>query len=105
MRLSTIRRNLQREHVARLARLVLGPKRDGLMSLFILLFEDFRPAPPDARSLARQHLHQIDARIARVLKAKAQGQIEVDPQSLAHLEQLHDQIGKVFKASLQVNQQ
>ena len=101
--LSTIRRNLEREHVSRLSRLVLGPRRDGLMGLFILLFEDFRPAPPDARSLARQHLHQIDDRIQRVLKAK--GQIQIDPQTLAHLEQLHDQIQKVFKASMQVNEQ
>ncbi len=67
--ISAIRRNLQREHVSRLARLVLGPKRDAWMSFEMLIYDfDFGvSAPPDARSLARQHLHQIDARIQRIL--------------------------------------
>jgi hypothetical protein len=104
--ISTIRRNLQREHVTRLSRMVVGPRRDSLMSLIMLLFYDYeRPAPPDARSLARLHLHQIDARIQSVLGAKAKEQkVQIDAQSLAHLGEIHDQIDKVFKASLQANE-
>ena len=98
-----MRRNLQREHVARLARLVLGPKRNASLSLTMLLFDsDFGvPAPPDARSLARQHLHQIDARIQGVLGAKDQ---KIDAASLAHLQELHEQIEKVFGAKLEAGE-
>jgi hypothetical protein len=102
--LSAIRRNLQREHVSRLARLVLGPKQNPSMDLFALIFfDDSLPAPPDARSLARQHLRQIDARIQQLLQAKGPN-VQVDAQSRAHLEEIHDQIEKVFKASLQANE-
>ena len=49
--ISTIRRNLQREHVARLVRIVLGPKRDSF-SFSGLIFFDFEASPPaDARAL------------------------------------------------------
>jgi hypothetical protein len=102
--LSPIRRNLQREHVSRLARLVLGPKPNPWMDFFIFIFfDDSRPAPADARSLARLHLRQIDTRIQRVLSAKAPS-VQVDAQTRAHLEEIHDQIEKVFKALLQANE-
>ena len=105
--LSTIRRSLQREHVERLARLVLGPKRESGMSLMMLMFSSgggsSRAAPPDARSLARHHMRQIDARVERILGAKPQT-VQVDASSLAHLEDIHEQIGKVLKASLEANE-
>jgi hypothetical protein len=98
--LSTLRRNLQREHVARLARLVLGPRRDGMMSLFLMLYGDGgRAAPADARSLGWQHLRRIDDRIADTLSAKRG--LAVDPTSRAHLEEVHEQIAKVLKAAMQ----
>jgi len=101
--LSTIRRNLQREHVAHLSRLVVGPKRQQWMSLmYLIFFGDERPAPADARSLARMHLRQIDARIQRVVGGQAKN-VQLDAQSRAHLEELHDQIDRVLKASLQMN--
>ena len=62
--ISILRRNLQREHVTRLSEMVVGPRNNSLMDLIILLFYGYnRPVPPDARSLARQQLHQIDARV------------------------------------------
>ncbi len=53
---STIRRNLQRDHVARLVRIVLG-RRSGAVSFGdLILFDSETPPPADARALARQHL-------------------------------------------------
>ncbi len=48
---STVRRNLQREHLRQLSTIVLGR----------------RPVPPDARSLARLHLREIERKIGKVL--------------------------------------
>ena len=69
----------------------------------LIFYGGGRAAPPDARSLARQHLHQIDARIQRLLNAKEQI-VQIDAQSRAHLEEIHEQIDKVFKALLQANE-
>ncbi len=96
----TMRRNLQREHVRSLARLVLGPRRDAILSIEILLYGGGEgPVPPDARSLARQHLHDIDSRI-QIALANA----KLDAPSRAHLAELHEQIEKVFKALVQMNE-
>jgi hypothetical protein len=95
---SMIRRNLQREHVTRLIRIVLGPRRD--LSIFsdLIFFAFEPPAPPDARALARLHLTEIDGRIKAAL-----GQ-DRDAMTQAHLQALHEQIDKTLKASLQVNE-
>ena len=70
IQLSTSRRNLQREHVKRLAQIVLGPQ-GGRLSLSGYLFSNYaQPAPADARSLARLHLRNLDARMARALKER-----------------------------------
>jgi hypothetical protein len=61
------------------------------------------PLRVGARSLARQHLHQIDAWIQRILTAKDQN-LQIDAQTQAHLEEAHEQIDKVLKASLQANE-
>lgn len=99
----TIRRNLEREHVRRLAPLVLGPRRESTaITLELLIFVSERPAPPDAASLARAHLRQIDARITRVL-GKSPKNVEIDATTRAHLTEIHDQIGKIFQALLQAN--
>ncbi|MFO0945313.1 MAG: zinc-dependent metalloprotease [Planctomycetota bacterium] len=95
--ISTVRRNLQREHVRKLSRLVLGPKDSDLFYFFEDYSED---APADAKSLARLHLKRIDAGIERVLKANGAGK---DPYTLAHLEELHQRIGKVLDASLELS--
>jgi hypothetical protein len=99
--ISTIRRNLQREHAKRLSEIVLGPKNQ-MMDYYSFIFYDFsRPAPADAQALARQHLKAIDGRIAAALDAS---KAETDAYSRAHLEQLHDQIAKVLAAQLDVNE-
>ncbi|GIW81459.1 MAG: hypothetical protein KatS3mg105_3266 [Gemmatales bacterium] len=81
---SIIRRNLQREHIKSLSALLLGE----------------RSAPPDARSLARLHLREIQGQIAKALKMK-QG---LDDTSRAHLQETHDRIAKILDASVQVRE-
>jgi hypothetical protein len=99
--LSAIRRNLQREHVKRLSNIVLGPSNDfGNFYMFIYYDYDL-PAPADARALARHHLKAIGARIGASLDGS---KAEPDAYSRAHLEQLHDQIGKVLAAELKMNE-
>jgi hypothetical protein len=86
---SIIRRNLQREHLKRLASLVLGDKGS-----------DASAVPPDARSLARAHLKEINKRIETALKDKA---ADADETTVAHLEECQERIKKTLNASLQVN--
>jgi hypothetical protein len=85
---SIIRRNLQRQHLKDLTGLVLGDRGFG------------STVPPDAPSLARMHLRQIDKRIDATLNDK---QATVDETTRAHLEECHERIGKVLNASMQVN--
>jgi hypothetical protein len=101
--ISALRRTLQREHVTRLARLVLGPKPLSGSSFIELIFDGdlYTPAPADARALARRHLRQIDARIAKITEAKDP---KIDAMSLAHLKELHEKILKVFSATLELNE-
>jgi hypothetical protein len=93
---SLIRRNLQREHVKDLSQLVLG-KSAGRRSFFL----SARAVPPDARSLARMHLREIQKRIETRLKAEAG---PVDDTTRAHLEECHERITKVLNASMQVSE-
>lgn len=94
---SIIRRNLQREHVKSLSRLVLGlqsppGRRFG---------SGGNAAPPDARSLARLHLREIQKRIDAALKDK---QLVLDDTSRAHLEECQERIAKVLSASIQASE-
>lgn len=81
---SIIRRNLQREQVRKLSGLVLGSSNGAV--------------PPDARSLARLHLRDIQKRIDAALKGKQ----KLDDTVRAHLEETRDRIDKVLTASVQV---
>jgi hypothetical protein len=95
---SIIRRNLQREHLKELSHLVLGAQaRSGFVSF---LFGS-RPVPPDARSLARMHLREIQRKIEASLK-NAPGPL--DDTTRAHLEECQERIAKVLNASMQVNE-
>jgi hypothetical protein len=98
---SIMRRNLQREHVKKLSSLVLG-QRTGSSGGFAILFgsSNSSSTPPDARSLARMHLREIDKRIEGTLSDK---QAALDDTARAHLEECHERIGKVLSASMQVN--
>jgi hypothetical protein len=97
---SVIRRNLQREHLKGLSELVLGKKASG--GGFFFSFGSSRPVPPDARSLARLHLREIQRRINAVIgDEKVKG---VDDTTRAHLEECQDRIAKVLNAAMQVNE-
>jgi hypothetical protein len=95
---SVVRRNLQREHLKKLADLVLGHNQNDFVIIYF--FSDTPPPPPDAKSLARMHLREISARIDGALKRKD----GVDDTTRAHLEECHERIAKVLSASMQVSE-
>lgn len=98
---SVVRRNLQREHVKKLSSMVLGPKSSGDDILMILLGGGGgADVPPDARSLARQHLRDLNKRIGAMIGDR---QANVDETTMAHLEECRERIAKVLDASIQVN--
>jgi hypothetical protein len=82
---SVIIRNLQREHLRDLSNLALGN----------------RNVLPDARSLARMHLRDIDKRVKTVLDDNNSA---IDDTTRAHLEECHERIAKVLAASMQVSE-
>lgn len=102
---SIVRRNLQREHLKKLTGLVLGakPGQDGdLMTIILMMMSGDGPAsdvPPDARSLARLHLREINKRIGKAFE----GQAKLDDATQAHLEECRDRIAKVLDASMQLH--
>jgi hypothetical protein len=96
---SIVRRNLQREHVKKLSHLVLGDKSSDSTFLF-MLGDDDGSAPPDARSLARHHLREVQQRLEVALNNK---EAALDETTRAHFEECHERITKVLGASMQVN--
>lgn len=96
---STMRRNLQREHVKKLSALVLGEKASGGFAI-IFSGDGGGSVPPDARSLARAHLREIAKRISAATGAK---QGAMDETTQAHLTECAERIAKVLDASMQVN--
>jgi hypothetical protein len=99
---SAVRRNLQREYLKELSRLVLGKPAAGASAFVILLGGgEAQPVPADARSLARLHLRELARRIDRTL---ADGAATGDDLVRAHLEECREQIGKVLSASLQAGE-
>jgi Met-zincin/Domain of unknown function (DUF5117) len=99
---SIVRRNLQREHLKDLSNLVLGQRTGGGSRSLALLFfgggGGSTQAPPDARSLARLHLRDINKRIQTALDRPG-----LDETTRAHLEECRERITKVLTASMQVN--
>jgi hypothetical protein len=96
---TVLRRNLQREHLKHLSRLVLG-KRPGT-GVFVLFGPPPASVPPDARSLARLHLREVGKRIDAALADK---QAPADDTTRAHLEECRERITQVLSASVQVNE-
>ena len=94
----SIRRNLQREHVGELCKLVLGPKRTCPASTRSCSATTRPSSPADARALARLHLDEINERIKAGLAQ------EPDDMTKAHLSELRAEIRKTLDASLQVNE-
>jgi hypothetical protein len=96
---TTIRRNLQREHLRRLGVIVLGTRRSPLEELYgYVIFSGSGTYPADARSLARMHLKEINTRIAKVLDQK---DATVEDTTRAHLEECRYKIGKVLDAGIE----
>jgi hypothetical protein len=98
---SIIRRNLQREHVKQLTNLVLGQQRGGFGGPGMMFFGPSATMPPDARSLARMHLREIDKKIEETLNDKS---TILEDTTRAHLEECHERIAKVLSASMQVHE-
>ncbi len=101
MKISTIRRNLQREHLKRLSTMVLGNSRGGVNDRVSFVIFSGGTAPADARSLARLHLRQLEEKIAAVVERK---DAKIDDTTRAHLEECRDRIEKVLKAEIAANE-
>ena len=100
--LSTIRRNLQREHLRRLSTIVLGDKRSPYNDMFAyVLFLGNQSYPADARSLARLHLKEINVKIGKALDQK---DFPIDDTTKAHLEECKFRITKVLDAGIESNE-
>ncbi len=99
---SVIRRNLQRDHLSRLNKLVLGDSRNPFGDLygFVIMIGGSSSYPADARSLARMHLIEIAERIEGVLE---NDDLEIEETTRAHLSESHDLIEKVLEARLESN--
>jgi hypothetical protein len=99
---STIRRNLQREHLKKLSQIVLGNKRGSNDEMFaFIFFYNEKPYPADAKSLARLHLKEIDERLQKSLDQK---DVKLDDTTRAHFEECRVRIKKVLDASLDLNE-
>jgi hypothetical protein len=98
---STIRRNLQREHLTILAKMVVEPRRESMFGFGDYVFySPFSRAtmPADAKSLARFHLRQIKQGLTA-----AQGQTGLDDTTRAHYEECLERITRVLAASVQAS--
>jgi hypothetical protein len=95
---SIIRRNLQRAHLKELTSLVLGSSDNGGFVIFI--GRSSAPVPPDAKSLARMHLREIEGRITAALNDKS---VTLEDTTRAHLEECRERIQRVLSASMQLN--
>ncbi len=100
---STIRRNLQREHLRRLCTIVLGTRRSGLDELYgyVSFSGGSSSVPADARSLARLHLEEIARRINQKL---ALTDAKIDDTTRAHLGECRQRIAKVLESSYNANE-
>jgi hypothetical protein len=94
---SAIKRNLQREYLKELSTLVIGTSRS---DPFMFFFGGGGAVPPDAKSLARSHLKEIQTRITATLNDK---QASIDETTRAHLEECKERIHQMLTASMQVN--
>ena len=98
---STLRRNLQREYLRRLAEIVVGEHSASLPSqLGYVMVVGGGPTPPDARSLARMHLKELGEKIDKVLEQKGSS---IDDMTKAHLEESKHRIAKALQATMSSN--
>jgi hypothetical protein len=99
---TTIRRNLQREHLRRLMTMVVGTRRSPLEDLYgyIIVIGGSSNVPADAKSLARMHLSDISSRIGKVLETKSG---TLDDATRAHLIECKQRIAKTLDSSYTAN--
>ena len=99
-KISSLRRNLQREHLKQLIRLVLRPAPASPPpppSGFVIPTPPTPRPPEDATTLARASLVSIQAKIRQALSA---GKV-ADPTTKAHLEETQARISTTLQAQLQ----
>lgn len=101
--ISTIRRNLQREHLRRLSSILLGNRRNPLQDLygFIMVLGNTGTYPEDAKSLARTQLIDIQKSIQRTLH---DSDLKLDKVTESHLSECQQRISKVLSASYRVSE-
>ncbi len=93
---STIRRNLQREHLRRLSVLVLGGRSSSLADNYsYVVFLGASGAPADARSLARTHLVSIQGRLKNAQRSGAR----LDATTRAHVDECLVRIQRILAAN------
>ena len=94
-------RNLQRDHLKRLCRIVLGNRSNyyGDSFIYLLLSGGSSSYPADARSLAVSHLSEISDKIDQAMELG-----DLDATSSAHLEECRDIIKKTRNAGVDRNQ-
>ncbi len=92
--ISSLRRNLQRTTLKRLASLVNSP---GGSSLAALLGGGTGGVPEDARTIVRMHLSELDKQITTLLTAP---DVKLDDYSRAHLQDSQERIRKLLSAQM-----
>jgi hypothetical protein len=99
---STIRRNLQREHLRRLMTMVMGTRRSPYEDLYgyVVIVSGPANVPADAKSLARMHLSDLSSRITRVLDNRSG---TLDDATRAHLIESRHRIAKTLDSTYTSN--
>lgn len=92
---STVRRNLQREHLRRLMTMVVGTRQSPYENMYgyVLFLGGAASAPADAKSLARLHLTELGNRMAKLLETKSG---TLDDATRAHLVECKQRIAKTL---------
>jgi len=98
-KISSLRRNLQREHLKQLIRLVLrpAPPPSPPLGIFMLPVPPTPFPPEDATTLARANLLRLQAKIRQALVS---GRV-TDPTTKAHLEETQARITSTLQAQVQ----
>jgi len=99
-KISSLRRNLQREQLKQLIRLVLRPSPPPPVTPpggFVIPVPPTPRPPEDATTLARASLEQIQSKISKVLSG---GRVK-DPSTRAHLQETQKRIAGVLQAQME----
>jgi hypothetical protein len=97
LKLSKVRRNMQRTQLEYLINIALGPKYDSY-SLAYLFSSVGQSYPADARSLARAHVKEIRELVGSALE---KDDLKTDEISKAHLQEIADQLDKALAAQVE----